>query len=119
MSTEDHTDDYKKTMHKKRFFNEIEQGIRIANREIIHALIPGLDKNAVLSFSVAIGRLRARYLDAALKVSANDSAHEPLNVAQIKELREHRQAYEESRDAFEALRDAIERGYVDLDLSDE
>lgn len=114
---EDHSDDYKKTMDIKRFLNEIEQGIRIANREIIHAHIPKLDKNTVLGFAVAIARLRASYLDTAFGAAASDEG-EPLTQEKISQMRIHREAYEESKIAFESLRYALEQGYVDLDLDD-
>ncbi|MBL4692697.1 MAG: hypothetical protein JKY92_05145 [Magnetovibrio sp.] len=104
-------------MDIKRLLNEIEQGIRIANREIIHAHIPTLNKNTVLGFAVAIARLRATYLDAAFGAGASDTS-EPLTSQKIDQMRIHREAYEESRKAFEALRYALEQGYVDLDLED-
>jgi len=116
--SEDHTDDYKKMMNQKRFLNEIEQGIRIANREIIHKRIPALDKDTVLAFAVAIARLRARYLEASFKAAETDRG-EPLDQSEVNELRTHREAYEETKLAFEALRYAIEQGYVDVEITDE
>lgn len=110
-----HSDDYKKMMNQKRFLNEIEQGIRIANREIIHTRIPALEKDTVLFFAVAIARLRARYLEAAFRAAGIDKG-EPLDQSQINQLRTHREAYEEAKMAFEALRYAIEQGYVDVQL---
>jgi len=112
-----HSDDYKKTMHIKRFLNEIEQGITIANREIIHSRIPLLDKNTVLAFAVAIARLRAHYLDVAFKAAGKDNG-EPLTAAQVLELRTSREAYEEAKTAFESLRYALEQGYVDLEMDE-
>lgn len=114
MSVQDtHSDDYKKMM---RFLNEIEQGIRIANREIIHARIPVLQKDTVLAFAVAIARLRAHYLEAAFHAAGVDKG-EPLDQNQVSQLRTHREAYEEAKIAFEALRYAIEQGYVSIDMS--
>ena len=118
MSDEEHSDDYKKLMNQKRFLNEIEQGIRIANREIIHSRIPALDKDTVLSFAVAIARLRARYLEASFRAAETDKG-EPLDQSEVNQLRMHREAYEEARLAFEALRYAIEQGYVDVKLAGE
>lgn len=110
-----HSDDYKKMMQQKRFLNDIEQGIRIANREIIHARIPELTTDSVLAFAVAIARVRARYLEAAFQAADMDNAA-PLDQDMIDKLRTHREAYEEAKLAFEALRYAIERGYVDVKL---
>jgi len=117
MSIDEHSDDYKKTMLQKRFLNEIEQGIRIANREIIHSHIPKLNKNSVLAFAVSIARLRAHYLDAAFSAAGTDTG-EPLSAEQINSMRLHREAYEEAKQAFEALRYALEQGYVDLDMDE-
>lgn len=113
-----HSDDYKKIMRQKRFLNDIEQGVRIANREIIHKYIPALNRDAVLAFAVAIARLRARYLEAAFK-SSNGDKGEPLDQAEVNELRQRREAYEEAKSAFAALRYAIEQGYVDVEVDDE
>jgi len=113
--SEDHTDDYKSMMNQKRFLNEIEQGIRIANREIIHKRLPALDKDTVLAFAVAIARLRARYLEAAFRAADTDKG-EPLDQSEVAALRLHRESYEETKVAFEALRYAIERGYVDVEI---
>jgi len=113
----DHSDDFKKTMGIKRFLNDIEQGIRVANREIIHSHIPSLDKDTVLSFAVAIARLRARYLDAAFNAAGKDSGA-PLTPEQISTIRIHREAYEEAKLAFEALRYALEQGYLDLAMDE-
>lgn len=110
-----HSDDYKKMMHQKRFLNEIEQGIRIANREIIHSQIPALNKDTVLAFAVAIARLRSRYLEAAFRAAETDKG-EPLDQSEVTQLRTHRESYEEAKLAFEALRYAIEQGYVDVEI---
>jgi len=116
--SEDHTDDFNKLMNQKRFLNDIEQGIRIANREIIHTRIQALNKDTVLAFAVAIARLRVRYLEAAFRAAETDKG-EPLDQSEVNELRTHREAYEETRLAFEALRYAIEQGYVDVEMSEE
>ena len=112
--SEVYTDEYKNLMHQKRFLNEIEQGIRIANREIIHKRVKPVDKDSVLAFAVTIARLRARYLEAAFQAAEQDHG-EPLNQDQITQLRIHREAYEEGKTAFEALRYAIEQGYLDVE----
>ena len=117
MSIDDHSEDYKKTMNIKRFLNEIEQGIRIANREIIHSRLPTMNKNTILSFAVAIARLRANYLEATFNAAGQDNG-EALTSAQINDIRTHREAYEEAKSAFEALRYALEQGYVDINLDE-
>ncbi len=98
-------------MAQKRFLNEVEQGIRAANREVVHKLIPTLDNDSFFGLAVAVAKLRANYLEAALRMSR---AKEPTNPATIAELRTKRELYDEGRLAFEALQRAIERGYVDI-----
>ncbi len=117
MSDEAHSDDFKATMEQKRFLNEIEQGIRVANREIIHDRIAKVTKDTVLSFSIAVARLRARYLEAAFRIGSSEHG-DPPDQKEIEALRTHREMYEEAKTAFEALRYAIERGYVDVSMDE-
>lgn len=98
---------------QRRFLLEVEQGIRLANREVIHERIPPISADKVMPFAVSVARLRARYLEAAFKFSEKEHG-DPLDASEIEALREARLMYAEARDAFEALRTAIERGYVDL-----
>lgn len=111
------SDDYRHLMEQNRFFGEIEQGIRAANRLIIHKRLPAIGKDEVLSLAVKVGRLRARYLEAALKIGVGEDG-EPPDQAEINELRMRREMFEEAREAFRALRDAINKGYVDIDTAD-
>ena len=108
---------YQSIIQLKHFMEELEQGIRFANREIINKRIQGIDKAKILNFSVVVGRLRARYLEAAFKLSADEEGRPPDN-SEIEELRNKRLMYEEARDAFEALRYAIERGYIDIESTE-
>jgi hypothetical protein len=98
---------------QRRFLLEVEQGVRMANREIIHQRIPELSTENILPFAVSVARLRARYLEAAFNFSEKEHG-DPLDDPEIETLRHTREMYEEARDAFEALRHAIDRGYVDL-----
>lgn len=107
-------DDYAHFMEQKRFLAHIEQGMRVANRQIIHERIEALSTDAILGFAVSVGRLRARYLKAAFELAINEQG-DPPDRAQIDELRTRREMYEEARAAFEALREAIEKGYIDID----
>jgi len=107
-------DDYRQLIQQKRFLGEIEQGIRAANRQLIHQRVPSLDRDSILNFAVAVGRLRARYLEAAFKLGVNEHG-DPPDQAEINELRIRREMFEEARSAFEALREAIEKGYLDVD----
>lgn len=110
----DGRDDYAELLSEKRFLSEIEQDIRAANTRIIHERIPTLSRETIHSFAVAVGRLRARYLEAAFKLGVNEQGDPPADSA-VKELRLRREMFEEARAAFEALRDAILKGYVDVE----
>ncbi len=95
------------------FFEELEQGVRSANREIIGARIPELNKDTIHGLAVMVGRLRASYLELAFKMCAAGNGTEP-DASFVEGLRARRQMFEEARDAYEALRRAVERGYIDI-----
>ena len=107
-------DDYKSLIEHKRFLDEVEQGIRVANREIIHAHLPSMSRESILKLAVAVGRLRAQYLEEAFKVGDTGEGKIP-SADTIDHLKQFRERYEEARHAFEALRDAIEKGYIDVE----
>jgi hypothetical protein len=111
---DENLDDYKLLQAQKRFLGEIEQGIRLANRELIHKKIPELNKDSILTFAVAVGRLRASYLEMAVNMSVGEHG-DPPDQAYIDELHRKRTMYEEAKIAFDALRDAIEKGYIDVE----
>lgn len=86
---------------------DIEQGIRLANREVLGQALPRLGRDHVLALAVAVAKLRGAYLEAAMHLvrpAAGDLAG----------IRSKREAYDEARMAFEALERAIERGYIEL-----
>ncbi len=97
----------------QHFFQELEQGMREINREYIHTMIPEVTREKILSLEVSVAHLRARYLKAALVVDPDATGDGP-DPAEMKALRDMRDAYEELRKAHEALLYAVERGYVDL-----
>ena len=103
----------KELAKQRSFLIEIEQGIRLANQEVIHQRIPPITSENLLPFAVSVARLRARYLEVAFRFAEKENA-DALDVSEVAELRQQRLMYEEARDAFEALRLAIERGYVEL-----
>ena len=113
-----HSDDYRQLMAQQKFLQDIEQGIRIANREIIHERLPTITEDMVLKFAVTVSRCRADYradyLESAFKMIVEGGSIPGADV--MTELNERREAYLLARNAFDALQKAIERGYVDLDL---
>ena len=107
-----YTEDIDNHKAKQRYFSETEQGIRMANQEVIHGKIPELDQDRALAFAVCVARLRASYLQAALEVCAG-GGEEPDSGA-IESLRRKRELFEEARAAYDALRHAIDVGYIDV-----
>ena len=93
---------------RQRLLLEIEQGIKLANREVIHKRIPPVTAEGVMPFAVLVAKLRARYLEAGYKLAESKVPGEE----EVAELRKKQEAYEAARDAFDALSTAIERGYV-------
>ncbi len=98
---------------EKLFFHQLEQGVRLANQEMIHKKIPQLDRDSALAFAVSVARLRANYLEAAFKFCSPHRGTEP-DESLVEDLRAKRQLFEEACAAYEALRHAIEVGYIDI-----
>ena len=107
----EHSEDYQRILAQKHFLEEIEQGIEMANHEMIHAHLASLGRDRILKFAVSVAKLRAQYLRAAFDVFLGEAGPDPKGVAQ---LREKREMLEEGVNAFEALRRAIEKGYVTI-----
>lgn len=100
------TDDLRR---QRRFLEEVELAIRAANREIIGGHIPTMDRETFVRLAVAVGKVRAAYLESVLHMdwaAADDAA--------VATLRARRKTYEEARAGFDALRHCIEVGYVDI-----
>ncbi len=96
----------------RRFLLEVEQGIRISNNEVIHSKIPPVNAERMLSFAVSVSKLRLSYIEAAFAFADGTYADGEEGVQEVKELKLHRQRFEEARDAFIALQRAIELGYI-------
>jgi len=98
----------------QRFLRETERSIRISNNEVMHQLVAPVTTERMLSFSVAVSKLRAQYIMAAFKFA--DAKH-PAGAegnAEIDELTLARKRFEEARDAFAALERTIELGYISV-----
>ena len=93
---------------QQKFLQDVEHAISDANREIIQAHIPRLDKARFVAFATRVAELRADYLKAALAVSSGEAGGDFIA------LRDRRERFEEAKAAFAALERSIERGYVDI-----
>lgn len=92
---------------QQKFLQDVEHAISDANRQIIHAQIPRLDRASFVTFATRVAELRADYLKAAMGVATSGSGD-------FIDLRDRRERYEEAKAAFAALERSIERGYVDI-----
>ena len=97
-------------LHKHRHFvNEIEQAIRMANREVLHPVVNGMTDEDVIAVAVEVAKRRGAYLKATLELG--HSEHKKPSGSELASLRND---YKESRDAFAELMHSIERGYIDV-----
>lgn len=99
----------------RRFLLQVEQAIQVANKEVIHKQIAPITSDRMLSFAVAVAKLRANYIELAFKFADAKADSGEEGVAVIDELDTHRKRFEVARDAFLALQRAIEMGYVSVE----
>lgn len=92
----------------QKFLEEIEMAIFSANREVIKKAVPELNRDSFMAFAVRVAEARARYIKAALDLSAKANPS-PEDIAHLKAARE---ANDEMMHAFEATKRIIERGYT-------
>lgn len=97
---------------QKRLLDEVEQGVREANRAVIGQRIPGITRDGFLRLATVVARLRAEYLACALTMG-RDSRGE-ITAEDVARLARLRVSYDEARLAFEALERCVQRGYVDI-----
>ena len=74
----------------------------------------GTQQRQNFEFSVAVGRLRARYLPTAIQMTAAISG-EPPKDDYFDDLKHKREIFEESRAPLDALWDAIQKAYIDVE----
>ena len=109
----EHVLDRHELMSEKQFLEELQQGIQIANREIIQARIPELSKDSIHALAVTVSRLRASYLEAAFQMAAAMSDGTP-DRSIVEDIRIRREMFEEARNAYDALVHAVQRRYIDV-----
>ena len=96
---------------QRQFLEKLEMAVAVANREVIHKLIPNLNQATFQQLAVMVARFRATYLEAAIKLADSPGG---CDASCFEDLKQKRLMFEESRDAFDALERAIERGYVEI-----
>lgn len=99
---------------RARLLDTAEVAVREANRTVLHEAIPELSEAAFLRLAVAVARVRADYLAAALALGRDSHGHP--TQGEIENLALKRTAFDEASQAFEALSRAISRGYIDISV---
>jgi hypothetical protein len=104
------SDDTNKVRQQRLLFDQVDQAITDTNREVIHGLIPKLDKAVFLKMAKGVAQLRVKYIAAGIQLAQTDSLKEP----QLQQLKTLREQFEEARAAFDAVKRAVSRGYIDI-----
>lgn len=97
---------------QKRLLDEVEQGVREANRAVIGQRLPEITRDGFLRLATVVARLRAEYLACALALGRDQRGD--VTGEEITRLARLRHAYDEARLAFEALERCVQRGYVEI-----
>lgn len=96
----------------RRTLQRFEHDITETNRRHFEANVGSVQHADFLRVAEVIAELRAQYIKAVLKVSAEAPLAEQAGWA--KTLHAYRLAYEESLAGFNELRHALERGYFTI-----
>lgn len=97
---------------QKRLLDEVEHGVREANRAVIGQRLPEITREGFLRLATVVARLRAEYLACALGLGRETRGE--VTREEIDRLARLRTAYDEARLAFEALERCVQRGYVEI-----
>ncbi len=104
-------DDSNQLRQQRQFLDNVEQAITANNREIIHAVLPKLNRTTFVGMARSVAQSRVKYIAAAAGFLAGGEAISAPHAAQLEQLRKQ---FEESRTAFDAVKRAISRGYIDV-----
>lgn len=96
---------------QRQFLDAVEQTVHDTNHEVIHAVLPRLDRATFMQMARTVAQLRVKYIAATAAALAGSALPTTQQIDQIKHLRE---VFEEARTGFDALKRAISRGYVDV-----
>lgn len=100
-------------IEKNRLKLQLDKKIRELNREIINPEIPELKLSDLEPILKLVARTRKAYLKELFEVTRAAGEELPSRT-QVKQLAEHRAAYEELMSASQALEAAIDRDYLDV-----
>lgn len=100
------------TLRQQRIFlDSVEQAITSNNRDVIHAVLPRLDKATFVRMAKSVAQSRVKYIAAAAGFLSSGEGLSPQQTVQLELLRKQ---FEEARVGFDAVKRAISRGYIDV-----
>jgi len=95
---------------QKQFTDLVDHIVHDKNREVIHAVIPRLDRATFSKMAHSVANLRVKYI----ALSVQLASAEPFTPQMAGQLKAMREQFEEARAGFDAVKRAIIRGYIDL-----
>ena len=108
---EPHDADPKEQRRLRGLLEQIDYSAFIANREVIGAMLPGLDAAVFQRLAVQTATARGKWVAEALRQSESGA---PSTPDQIARLTSARTGYDELAEAYEGLRRMVERGYLTI-----
>ena len=108
---EPHDADPQEQRRLRGLLEQIDYSAFIANREVIGAMLPGLDAAVFQRLAVQTATARGKWVAEALRQSESGA---PSTPDQIARLTSARTAYDELAEAYEGLRRMVERGYLTI-----
>ncbi|WP_135076410.1 hypothetical protein [Terasakiella sp. SH-1] len=100
-------------IERNRLKLQMDKALREVNREVINPDVPELTLHKIEPIFRLVAKARAAYLKELFEVTKICGDDLP-NPEQVKQLKQHRKAFEELRHASQALETAIEAGYLDV-----
>ena len=108
---EPHDADPQEQRRLRGLLEQIDYSAFIANREVIGAMLPGLDAAVFQRLAVQTATARGKWVAEALRQSESGA---PSTPDQIARLTSARTAYDELAEAYEGLRRMVARGYLTI-----
>lgn len=105
------SDDSQLTRKQRQFLDAVEHSVHDINHDVIHAVLPRMDKATFLQMAKAVAQLRIKYIATTAAALASGEVPTAQQTAQLKQMREQ---FEEARSGFDAVKRALSRGYIDI-----
>lgn len=100
------------TLSVQQYLRELQFQVSGHNQNEVRQALVDVTPGEVERVSRVVAKLRGRYLAQVLELG--QTVHKPVPEGEIKQLRAHREMYEEAARGLDYLKDAIEKGDVGL-----